>query len=168
MFSYLVLAHRNHEKPNAGAKLPRTQRIKHPSLADESRAIRGQLERLVRTRPPRRSRRAHPLNSYFDEPLTAPADARCHASFAQWDAASCDDQAQRGMYHASCCKHYLEPRQPSIEARAADRATHKASGRRPNAGIERRRAEAHKQAEAKHHDKHAIPPSARMTCSTAR
>jgi hypothetical protein len=38
----------------------------------------------------------------------------------------------------------------------------------PNAGIERRRAEAHNLNARKHPDKHAIPPSARMTCSAAQ
>jgi hypothetical protein len=37
----------------------------------------------------------------------------------------------------------------------------------PNAGIERRRANSHKQTGAKRHERHTIPPSARMTCWAA-
>ena len=36
------------QPPNAALHLPRAQHIKHPSLADESRAIRGQVQALVR------------------------------------------------------------------------------------------------------------------------
>ncbi len=38
----------------------------------------------------------------------------------------------------------------------------------PNAGIERRRAKAHNMGRTKHHERHAIPPSAPMTCCARR
>jgi len=39
-----------HKPPNARHHLPRTQRNRHSSLADESRAIRGQVHAVVRHR----------------------------------------------------------------------------------------------------------------------
>ncbi len=65
--STLLLQRTIAQAPNAALHLPRTQRIKHPSLAHESRAIRGQVQALVRCGTPRKASYVAELRQVFHQ-----------------------------------------------------------------------------------------------------